>query len=305
MKRQVTSVVGRTLGCVSVARWVGAASLAVGLWMTAFPARGAEAVEVEVEAAVAPRQTLRLFDGHTLSGWHTWLVDSKREDPRRVFSVTNGMIRISGDGLGYLATEGRFRDYRLVVEWRWGRLSTAWGDRIGKARDSGIFLHATGPDGNSHDGRGAFMAAIESNLFQGAVGDFLLIRGDGADGSLIAPRLRVQAAPGRDRDGWYTWRKGGEVVELERWGRVNWFGKSPDWRDVEDFRGPRDLEKRVGRWNRTEIECRGDSIRVILNGVVVNEATQAWPASGRILLQCEGSEIFFRRVELRKIADRR
>lgn len=277
--------------------WFCVVGLVVGVVVTPVSVRSAD----DTATAVVPRRTLRLFDGRTLNGWHTWLIDSKRKDPRRVFSVTNGQIRISGDGLGYLATEERFRDYRLVVEWRWGRINTAWGDRVGKARDSGIFLHATGLDGNSHDGQGAFMAAIECNLFQGAVGDFLLIRGDGADGRLIAPRLRAEVAPGRDRDGWFSWKRGGSVVELERWGRVNGFAKSSDWRDVEDFRGPRDVEKRSGRWNRTEIECRGDTIRVILNGTVVNEASQVRPASGRILLQCEGSEIFFRRVELRPV----
>jgi len=65
------------------------------------------------------------------------------------------MIRISGDGLGYLATTRSFADYRLVVEFKWGTLNTRWNDRVGRARDSGLFLHATGPDGNSHDGDGA------------------------------------------------------------------------------------------------------------------------------------------------------
>jgi hypothetical protein len=31
---------------------------------------------------------------------------------------------------------------------------------------------------------------------------------------------------------------------------------------------------------------------------VVNQAFALFPASGRILLQCEGSEVFFRRLEL-------
>jgi hypothetical protein len=35
-----------------------------------------------------------------------------------------------------------------------------------------------------------------------------------------------------------------------------------------------------------------------LNGTIVNEAFGAWPSHGKILLQCEGSEIFFRSVEL-------
>jgi len=243
-----------------------------------------------------------LFNGRDLVGWHTWLVDSRRADPRGVFSVTNGLLRISGDGLGYLATEKEFSDYRLEVEWRWGRVNTRWNDRVGRARDSGVFLHATGPDGNSHDGHGAFMAALECNLFQGATGDFLLIRGDDAQGKLIAPRVEAQVAVDRDADGWFTWRPGGRRQVIERWGRLNWFGKSPDWRDVLDFRGPADVERPSGEWNRLVCEADGDRIRVWLNGVRVNEIIHAQPRRGRILLQCEGSEIFFRRVRLTPVA---
>jgi hypothetical protein len=238
-----------------------------------------------------------LFNGRDLSGWTTWLVDSGTEDRRGVFSVVNGLLRISGDGLGYLATEEDFADYRLVVEWRWGMTNTVWGDRLGRARDSGIFVHATGPPGNSHDGQGAFMAALEYNVFQGAVGDLLLIRGTAADGTLIAPRATVGAAAERDADGFPTWDSGGREVVLERWGRVNAATKSAAWQDRLDFRGPKDVERAPGLWNRSEIEAVGDRLRFFLNGRLVNEMRAVWPRRGRILLQCEGSEIYFRRVD--------
>lgn len=251
-------------------------------------------------ACAAPREAapVPLFNGRDLDGWTTWLMDSRHADPRGVFSVTNGLLRISGDGLGYLRTRAEFEDFRLVVEYRWGATNTAWGGRLGRARDSGVFLHATGPDGNSHDGGGAFMAALEVNVFEGATGDFLLIRGDAADGLLIAPRLTAEVAPERDADGWFTWQPGGRPRAVERWGRVNWRDKSPAWRDEFGFRGPRDVEKPAGEWNRLEIESRAGRVGVRLNGVLVNEARDVWPRRGHLLLQSEGSEIFFRRVEV-------
>jgi hypothetical protein len=238
-----------------------------------------------------------LFNSNDLSGWYTWLVDSSHDDPRRVFSVAQQQIRISGDGLGYLATSNEFRNYTLSLEFRWGTNNTRWGHRIGKARDSGVFLHATGPDGNSHDGNGAFMAAIECNIFQGATGDFLLIRGS-ADGKPIAPRVTVETAAKRDRENWPWWQPGGGRTNIERWGRVNWRHKSADWRDELNFRGARDVERSYGEWNQLEITCDGEHIEVVLNGSKVNEAFAVWPNQGRILLQCEGSEIFFRRIIL-------
>lgn len=251
---------------------------------------------------LTPRETIRLFNGTNLAGFYSWLVDTRRADPRGVFRVANGVVHISGDGLGYLATEREYREYHLIAEFKWGRTNWAWGGRVGKARDSGIFLHAQGPDGNSHDGGGAFMAAIECQVMQGAVGDFLLIRGTEADGSLIAPRVTFEAAPERDAEGWWTWQAGGRQQTLSRWGRVNWSGKSRAWRDQLDFRGPRDVDSAHGEWTRVECACAGGRIRVRVNGMLVNEVSQVFPDRGKILLQCEGSEIFFRRVELRPCA---
>jgi hypothetical protein len=244
---------------------------------------------------------VELFNGRDLTGFSTWLVDTHQQDPRQVFTVTKGLIRISGDGLGYLATHESFENYRLRVEFKWGTRNTHWNDRIGRARDSGIFLHATGPDGNSHDGDGAFMAAIECNLFQGATGDFLLIRGNDADGRLIAPRFTARVAAEPDADGWWFWDADGQPRTIETWGRLNWFGKSRAWRDELDFRGPRDLEGPYGEWNTVECVAEGDRIVIRVNGVVANAAYDVWPSRGRILLQCEGSEIFIRRLTLHRI----
>jgi len=249
-------------------------------------------------AVASPAADLELFNGRNLDGWTSWLVDTGHEDPRQVYTVTNGLLRISGNGLGYLAKGSVFTNYHLLVEYRWGATNWPWGNRIGKARDSGLFLHATGPHGNSDDGHGAFMAALECNLFQGATGDFLLIRGRDASGRLIAPRLTIRAAPGRDSDGWPTWDPAGKPLSLERWGRVNWREKDPAWQDLLDFRGSRDRESLSPAWTTVECLSRNGTLQIRVNGTLVNEATDVWPRHGRILLQCEGSEIFFRRVAL-------
>jgi hypothetical protein len=167
-----------------------------------------------------------------------------------------------------------------------------------------VFLHGTGPDGNSHDGAGAFRAAIECQIMQGATGDLLLIRGTNAAGALIAPRVTVLTSGELDADGWPFWDARGRPRTLERWGRVNWNGKSRAWRDELEFRGDRDAEKPAGQWNRLVCACNGSAIEVRLNGRLVNAAFDVHPSRGRILLQCEGSEIFFRDVRLRPLPRR-
>ena len=79
------------------------------LWLAAMVARAGEGAP-----PVSPNERVHLFNGKDVGGFYTWLVDTKREDPRHVFAVTNGMIRISGQGLGYLATEKRYRSWRVA-----------------------------------------------------------------------------------------------------------------------------------------------------------------------------------------------
>ena len=57
----------------------------------------------------------------------------------------------------------------------------------------------------------------------------------------------------------------------------------------------------MGEWTRMEIVADGSRLQVFVNGTQVNEAYDVSPASGKILLQCEGFEIFFRKFELRPL----
>lgn len=63
----------------------------------------------------------------------------------------------------------------------------------------------------------------------------------------------------------------------------------------------KDGEKPFGEWNTVEVVCDGDKVTNIINGVVVNGGTGASVQKGRIVLQSEGAELFFRNVELRPI----
>ena len=62
-----------------------------------------------------------IFNGRDLAGWYTWLPSKGRNnDPEKVFTVADGVIRASGKEFGYIATEKEFENYHLTVEFRWG-----------------------------------------------------------------------------------------------------------------------------------------------------------------------------------------
>ncbi|MFO0888630.1 MAG: DUF1080 domain-containing protein [Isosphaeraceae bacterium] len=256
------------------------------------PLRGAEA-EQPGSDAIRPREVVQLFNGKDLSGLSTWLQDTKGADPRKVFSVHDGMIRISGDGNGYLATDRAYRDYHLVVEFRWGQ-RTDGGKYV---RNSGILLHATGPDGGSD---GTWMSSIECQLAQGCVGDLIPIRGKDTSGAVIPVRFSSQVVLGPDNRP--RWKEGGTLREFTG-GQLWWNLHDPDFKELIDTRGKDDVESPLGEWTRVECRCEGGKITIKVNGVTVNSGQDAFPSSGKILLQSEGFELFVRKFELHPISE--
>jgi hypothetical protein len=248
---------------------------------------------------VRPTAPIALFNGRDLSNFETWLVDHHGEDPDRVFSVVDQIdgapaIRISGQHWGGLATRDRYADYRLVVEFRWGLLT--WGERRNAARDSGVLVHGDGPLGNTaRDMNGPWIRSIEAQVIEGGTGDFILVAGYDAGGTSTTPTLIVQAA--KDRDGEDVYAPDGAPRQFEK-GRINWFGRDPDWTDTLEFRGRQDVESPAGEWTRLEVTCKDRAMTIHVNGMLVNAGADASVSSGRIMLQSEGAEIFFRRVEL-------
>jgi hypothetical protein len=60
-------------------------------------------------------------------------------------------------------------------------------------------------------------------------------------------------------------------------------------------------EKPFGEWNVVEVVCDGDTITNIVNGVVVNKATKASVTRGKIILQSEGAEVFYRDITITRL----
>jgi len=244
------------------------------------------------DIAVSPTDgPIKLFNGRNLEGFYTWIRDSQNADPKKVFTVKDGMIHISGDGYGGLITNQHYRDYHLIVEFKWGEKT--WGNRVDRARDSGLLVHCWGPDGGFGN---TWMASIEAQIIEGGVGDILVLSGaDPVTGQALPTSLTVEIT--KDRDGEKVWKKGGEKTTLSG-GRINWFGRDVDWADKIGFRGKDDVESPLGKWTRMEVIADGGHLLYKVNGVVVNEGFEAKPDFGKLLLQTEQAEMFVRRFEL-------
>ncbi len=230
---------------------------------------------------------MKLFNGKNLDGWYTFLQNRGRNnDPLKVFSVRDGMIRISGEEWGCITTEKEYENFRIVTEFKWGEVTHR--PRLDKARDSGLLLNSQGEDGGAN---GIWIHSIECQIIEGGTGDIIIV-GDGSDQFQVSSHVAI------DRQGdSFVFQPGGAEKTLQK-GHVNWIRHDPGWKDTRGFRGKNDFEKPPGEWNLLLCEMVDGNLTIYLNGMMANKATHVKPSKGRIQIQSEGAEIFFRRIEL-------
>ncbi len=247
-------------------------------------------------AAAGTGHGVPLFNGRDLTGWYTFLQKhGKNQDPDRVITIEDGMIHLYKDApegstvvMGYIATEKEYGDYHLHLQYRWG--TKKFQPRLALKRDAGLYYHLNGPDA-------VWPRGLQYQIEQTNVGDLITLYGFQLESS-IDPKTRGAAmSTFQDAD------QGGQPRVLG--GRGIAYQK----------RRPGDLE--VDGWNTVEIIARGDTTTHILNGQVVNQGrnirfadpehpgTPPQPVTrGRIALEIEAAELYFRNVELRSLGDR-
>lgn len=279
------------------------AALTLTLLATAaFADEGPKSTGFDGKPAVQPEEAIVLYDGdkvNDLSQFYTWLQGHKYEDPNQVFTVVDQVdgapaIRISGQDWGGIVTRKAYKNYKLVLEFRWGTVT--WGNRKDRARNSGVLLHCIGEDGNyKADFNAPWIASVEYEIMQGRTGDIILVSGyERGVEEPILPRLTMQAQPD-DR----YWDPKGEPREfVSRQGHLHWYGRDREWKDEIDFYGSQEVEKPTGEWNLVEAVMKDGDLVYYLNGVKVMEGTKGSLTEGRLLFQSEGAEIFFRKIEL-------
>jgi hypothetical protein len=228
---------------------------------------------------------ISLFNGKNLDGWYSYLgTGEKNKDPKGIFKVEDGMIHIldipmTGDKSedGYLATNKEFSNVRIHVEYKWGVKRASEGKR-----NSGLLYLAVGPDA-------IYPTSLECQIEETDVGDVWIVNGASVTAFYITPSMPVYD------DDMIT---GTKVQSLA--------GQSSRVLKSGDF------ENRDG-WNSIDVILQGDRATHIVNGRIVNNVrdiqqpdpshpSQMIPlTSGKILLEAEGSEIWFRDIRVKPL----
>lgn len=139
----------------------------------------------------------------------------------------------------------------------------------GTRGNCGVLVHASTPRALY----GMFPKSLEVQMMHENAGDFWCIAED-----INVPEMEKRRGP---KDSWGTVEgKGRRIVNLTD-----------------------GTEMPLGEWNTMVIECVDRSIRVWLNGVLVNDGFDCTANQGQIAVQAEGSEVEFRKILLTPITE--
>jgi hypothetical protein len=251
----------------------------------------------ETSKASADAGWIRLFDGKTFDGWYTFLTkQAKNEDPTKVFQAHDGMIHVYRNhsenddvAFGYLATNFEYANYHLRLEYKWG--NKKFRPRTEQRRDAGLLYHLVGDDI-------VWPRCLECQIQENDTGDCFTVRGTQVETSVEIVNIETPSGP-KDLPRYKPESEGGVLQTI---------GQGSIARIVKSSTHEQD------GWNKVEVMVRGGEAAIhIVNGHTVFEAINLrqlstdknWEplARGRIALQAEFAEVFYRNIEIRPIPE--
>jgi len=246
-------------------------------------------------------QWQELFNGRNMEGWDTYIgpvYDTVRKsfdtlkvlglnnDRNKIFSVVyedgQGALRVSGENFGGISTTSAFKNYHLKLQFKWGKKKSP--PRKKEKRDSGLLYHAVGKHGVD---AGSWMRSQEFQIQEGDCGEYWGVAG----GSFEIPATPFKESFIYDPTA-------SKLLFNEKSKAGRWCMK----------RG--DAEKPTGEWNTIDLYCLDDTAVHVVNGVVVmvlyhssqlSKTGLAPLTEGKIQIQSEGAEVFYRNIQLEKI----
>jgi hypothetical protein len=252
-----------------------------------------------------------IWNGNDLTNWHSYLgtpynlkTDSLGKaierfgidnDPLEVIKVVEAdqgnAIRISGVAWGMIYTEDSFQNYHLKLKVKWGEDMHI--PREKGPRDSGLLYHGFGEPGSAYP----WMGSQELQIQQGDMGDYWPV-GD--------VEIDIPSVPYDEK--YYIYKADAEL-------RTYYLADILDTATADRLAKRRvyksfDAEKPHGEWNDIELITIGDSSIHIVNGNVVMRLfnsrkmnTNESLKSGKIILQSEGAEVYYKDIYVKNIYD--
>jgi hypothetical protein len=247
-----------------------------------------------------------LFNGTNLDGWHIVLRGSRSDDTNHLVQIEKGTIHMYKDApaesaqpAGYIVTDKEYSNYHLRLEYKWGE--KRFQPRLKTRPDAGIMYHVVGKEG-------VWPRSVECQIQQNDVGDIFTVN----------TRLTTSVDPATTNLV--------SVVTTNQAGAIqtNWVVRpvfmEPDKGGIPFVQGIAEGIRRVIRnpmnenegWNTVEVIVHGDEAVYMVNGKVNNRASKIqekingeWVPlrKGKIALQLEFAEVYYRNVEIQELGN--
>lgn len=235
---------------------------------------------------------IALFNGNNLDGWDFFQEGVGIRDTTSAVTVHDGLIHMLGPdhrggdapGFGHIVTPREYGNYHLKVEYRFGE--KRFEPRLLAKRNSGLLYH-TFPERDR-----VWPNSVEFQFEESDVGDAIC--------------MNTRCFPGADQGGTPAWPNQAGFAQRPTFAVVN--PRPPIERQRVIKNGN---FERLGEWNTVELIAVGDKAAHLVNGRIVNSLYEITGqdvvdrnvyrslTKGRIALELEGAEVFFRRVDIR------
>ena len=210
-----------------------------------------------------------------------------------LFTVTEQagepVLHVSGQTYGCVISNQSYRNYHLRLQVKFGQ--KRWEPRLEKALDSGLLYHSVGDAGVDYWlswMRSFEFQVMQSGTTEGNSGDFWSIAGSKADIKISRPDPEKRT---------YYYDPEGEWLTVGSRGVTNFCG-------TEDHNSP------DGEWTTLELICyEGQSLHIVNGEVVMALKNLRYTAEGgdvplvegRLQLQSEAGEVFYKGIEIRPL----
>lgn len=233
-----------------------------------------------------------LFNGNDLDGWTFFHDKVGDRDIHGVVSIEDGVLHFLGpkfdrtqpSTMGHIATVGEWSDYHLRLQFKWG--TERFSPRTLQRRNSGILYHMA-PDKDR-----LFPDCVEFQVEEGDVGDAVMVNTKAVQGPVFGGTpLWPNWIPAIPK----VYEQPLVVGDIAR----QWLRHSGVYETLDG-------------WNTLDLYAFGDQAAHLVNGRIVLSlfsmigraapGSQAQPLTkGRIALEFEAAEVFFRNVAIRRL----
>lgn len=197
------------------------------------------------------------------------------------------ILRISGEYYGCLVTKEEFENYHLQLKYKWGEKK--WVPRKEKLMDSGILYHSIGPPGAEF--WRSWMLSQEFQIMEGHTGDYWSQATSEMDIRAYKPESNIDPM----------------AHELQEYIPISMRSPYKNYcLRSGNYENPKE------EWNTLDLYCYEDESLHVVNGEVVmilknsrylDDNGESVPLiKGKIQLQSEAAELFFKDIRIRDIA---